>query len=121
MDQMFPQHHDRDWEHNEFDLRERRSSFRGKEIRPIKLRQMDRWKRCRPRRYHHAKFGELVGSGRLHRLENLNNIKVSALANREIAHIVRNQNTEMAWARDARKSQIQPAMFSELHGTVKQG
>jgi hypothetical protein len=27
----------------------------------------------------------------------------------------------MAWARDARKSQIQPAMFSELHGTVKQG
>jgi hypothetical protein len=33
----------------------------GKGLRMIKLHQMDRWKQYRTRRYHQAKFGELVG------------------------------------------------------------
>jgi hypothetical protein len=60
MDSMFQQHHDRDWEHNELNPRERRSRRRAKGIRLIKLRQMDRWKQHRTQRYHHAKFGGLV-------------------------------------------------------------
>jgi hypothetical protein len=58
---MFQEHHDRDWEHNEFNPWEHRSGRRGKGIRLIKLRQMDRWKQYRTRRHHQAKFGELAG------------------------------------------------------------
>jgi hypothetical protein len=56
---MFQQHHDRHWEHNEFDPRERRSSGRGKGICVIKLRQIGRWQLYLTRRYHQAKSGGL--------------------------------------------------------------
>jgi hypothetical protein len=57
----------------------------------------------------------------LRRLENLNNIKVNGWPNREIVDITREQNTEIAWAFDSRKSHIQPLMFSKLHATVDCG
>jgi hypothetical protein len=67
-----------------------------------------------------AKFEE---SGRLDRLKNLNNINVNVngWANSEIVHIIREQNTEIAWALDSRKSDIQLSMFSKLHATVDYG
>jgi hypothetical protein len=57
----------------------------------------------------------------LHRPENLNNIKVNGWANREIIHIIREQNTEIAWALDSRKSYKQLPTFSKLHATVDYG
>jgi hypothetical protein len=57
----------------------------------------------------------------LHRLEDLNNINVNGWANSEIAHIIREQNTEIAWALGSRKSHIQLPMFSKLHATVDYG
>jgi hypothetical protein len=47
----------------------------------------------------------------------LNNIKVNGWANSEIVHIIREQNTEIAWALDSGRSHIQPPMFSKLHAT----
>jgi hypothetical protein len=57
----------------------------------------------------------------LPRLENLSNIKVNNWANSEIVHIIREQNTEIAWALDSRRSQIQLPMVSKLHATVDYG
>jgi hypothetical protein len=51
----------------------------------------------------------------------LNDINVKGWANSEIAHIIREQNTEIAWALDSRKSHIQLPMFSKLHATVDYG
>jgi hypothetical protein len=63
-------------------------------------------------------LGNWSGSGSLHRLENLNNINVNGWANIEIVHIIREQNTEVAWTLDSRNSHIQLPMFSKLHATV---
>jgi hypothetical protein len=60
-------------------------------------------------------------SGRLCHLENLNNINVNAWADREIVDIIREQNTEIAWAFDSRNSHIRLPMFSKLHATVDYG
>jgi hypothetical protein len=57
-------------------------------------------------------------SGRLYRLENLNNISVNGWTNSEIVHILREQNTEIAWALDSRKRHIHLPMFSKLHAIV---
>jgi hypothetical protein len=57
----------------------------------------------------------------LHHLENSNNIKVNGWANSEIVHIISEQNTEIAWVLDFRKSHIQLPMFSRLHATVDSG
>jgi hypothetical protein len=54
-------------------------------------------------------------------LENLNNINVNGWANSEIVHIIREQNTEVAWALDSRNNHIQLPMFSKLHATVDPG
>jgi hypothetical protein len=66
--------------------------------------------------------GEIWGIDRgledLHRLENLNNINVTGWANREIVHINREQNREIAWALDSRNGHILLSMFSKLHLTV---
>jgi hypothetical protein len=51
----------------------------------------------------------------------LNNIQVNGWANSEIARIISEQNTEIAWALDFRKSHIQLPMFSKLHATVDYG
>jgi hypothetical protein len=58
---MFQQHYHRNWEHNEFDPRERRSSRRGKGIRLIQLHQIGLWKQHLTQHYHQAKFEGLVG------------------------------------------------------------
>jgi hypothetical protein len=58
---MFQQHHDRDWEYNEFDPREHWSSRRDKRTHLIKLRQMDWWKQYGTQHYHQANFGGLIG------------------------------------------------------------
>jgi transcription initiation factor TFIID subunit TAF12 len=81
-------------------------------------RQMDRWKQCRTRRSHQAKCGQLVGDGRLHCLENLNNINVNGWANHEIIQIIREQNAEIDWRLYSRKSHIQLPMLSKFHATV---
>jgi hypothetical protein len=57
----------------------------------------------------------------LHRLENLNNIKANGWANSEIVHIIREQNTEIAWSLDSRKGHTQLPMFSKIHATVDYG
>jgi hypothetical protein len=57
----------------------------------------------------------------LGRLDNLNNINVNGWANSEIVHIIREQNTEIAWGLDSRKSHIQLPVFSKLHVTVDHG
>jgi hypothetical protein len=57
----------------------------------------------------------------LHRLENLNFININGWANSEVIHIIREQNTEIAWALDSRKSYIQLPMFSKPHATVNYG
>jgi hypothetical protein len=81
---------------------------------------MDRWKQCWTQ--HYISPGEILGiargTGILHRLENLNNINVNSWANSEIVHIIREQNTEMAWTLDSRKSHMQLPVFSEFHATV---
>jgi hypothetical protein len=51
----------------------------------------------------------------------LNNINVNWWANSEIVHITREQNTEIAWALDSRKSHIQLPVFSKLHATADYG
>jgi hypothetical protein len=66
-------------------------------------------------------LGDEQRSGRLHHLENLNNIRVKGWANSEISHIIREQNTKIAWAPNSRKSHVQLAMFSKLHATVDYG
>jgi hypothetical protein len=66
-------------------------------------------------------LGVWYGSRRLPHLENLNNINVNAQANSEIVHIIREQNTEIAWALDSRNNHIQPPMFSKLHTIVNYG
>jgi hypothetical protein len=48
----------------------------------------------------------------------LNNINVNGWANSEIVHIIKEQNTEIAWALDRRKSHMQLPVFSKLHATV---
>jgi hypothetical protein len=50
----------------------------------------------------------------LHHLKNLNNINVSGWAKNEIVHIIREQNAEIAWALDSRKSHIQRLIFSDF-------
>jgi hypothetical protein len=83
---MFQQHHDQDREHHEFG-RERRSSRRGKGIR---LTKSVRWidgsnigLDVITRRI----LGDCQRSGRLYRLENLNNI--NGWANSEIVYIIK--------------------------------
>jgi hypothetical protein len=49
----------------------------------------------------------------------LNNI--NGWANSEIVDIIREQNIEMAWVLDSRKSHIQLPMFSKLDATVNYG
>jgi hypothetical protein len=51
----------------------------------------------------------------------LNNINLNGLANSEIVHIIREQNTEIAWALDSRKSHRQLPMVSKLHPTIDDG
>jgi hypothetical protein len=48
----------------------------------------------------------------------LSDINVNGWANSEIVHIIREQNAEIAWAPDSRKSHIQLPMFAKLHATV---
>jgi hypothetical protein len=49
----------------------------------------------------------------------LNKINVNGWTNSEIVHMIREQNTEIAWALGSRKSHIQLPMFSKLHATVE--
>jgi hypothetical protein len=51
----------------------------------------------------------------------VNNINVNSWANSEIVRIIKEQTTEIAWAVDSRKSQIQLPMFSKLHAIVDYG
>jgi hypothetical protein len=48
-------------------------------------------------------------------------MNVNCSANSEIVHIIREQNTEITWAFDSRKSNIQLPMFSKLSATVDYG
>jgi hypothetical protein len=57
----------------------------------------------------------------LHRLEDLNNIKVNGWAKSEIGHIIKEQNTEIAWTLDSRNGHIELRMSSKLHATVDYG
>jgi hypothetical protein len=51
----------------------------------------------------------------------LNNINVNGRAKSEIVHIIKEQNTEIAWALDSKKSHIQLTIFSALHATLDYG
>jgi hypothetical protein len=51
----------------------------------------------------------------------LGNINVSGWTNSEIVHIIKKQNTEIAWALDSRKSHMQLPMFLKLHVAVDYG
>jgi hypothetical protein len=48
-------------------------------------------------------------------------IIVNGWANSEIVGIIGEQNTEIAWALDSRKSYIQLPMFSKPHATIDYG
>jgi hypothetical protein len=51
----------------------------------------------------------------------LNNINANGWVNSEIAHVIKEQNAEIAWVFDSRKSRAQLALFPKLHATVDYG